>query len=418
MSSLHENMQLIGKQARAAAMSLLKSNAHMRQQVLYAIADKLNEKRQSILQANQQDIEQAKKNNMAPAMLDRLTLDDVRLNKMIEGVKQVSNQPDVLGSISDLHYGQRGFQIGKMRIPIGVIGIIYESRPNVTVDAAAICIKSGNACILRGGSEAFYSNQALVQCVREAIATTDLDKNIVQFIDTTDREAVNAMLQASGLIDVVIPRGGKGLVKLISETARVPVIKHLDGICHVYIDEYADSNMAIEIALNAKTYRYGICGAMETLLIHQQQVEKIMPKLLARFAEKGVTIVADKTLADKYQLNEASEEDWSTEYSAAKLSIATVDDIHTAISHINQYGSHHTDSIVTQHIGNQNLFLNLVDSASVMVNTPTCFADGFEYGLGAEIGISTDKLHARGPVGVLGLTTEKFIVLGNGELRD
>ncbi len=304
-----------------------------------------------------------------------------------------------------------------MRTPIGVIGIIYESRPNVTVDAAAICLKSGNACILRGGSEAFHSNRVLVELIQSALKNTAIDANMVQFINTTDREAVAALLGATGFIDVIIPRGGKGLVKLISDKAKIPVIKHLDGICHVYIDEFANDEMAIDVAFNAKTYRYGICGAMETLLVHKDKIESVLPRLLTQYQEKGVAVVADKSIAQRFDLPLANDEDWDNEYLAAKLSIKSVHDMDEAITHINTHGSHHTDSIVTDSITRQNQFLALVDSASVMVNTPTCFADGFEYGLGAEIGISTDKLHVRGPVGVLGLTTEKFIILGNGELR-
>ncbi len=403
--------------AKAAAADMLNHNAQDRQAALYAIADSIEKYRDDIAAANAIDLQNGRNHGLSPALLDRLALTPERLDGMTAGVRQVAEQEDPIGAISELKAGHRGFKIGKMRTPIGVIGIVYESRPNVTVDAAAICLKSGNACLLRGGSEAFHSNRALVDCIQAALKASPLDDNMVQFVDTTDREAVTAMLEAVGLIDVMIPRGGKGLVKLISDKAKIPVIKHLDGICHVYIDEFADVNMAVEVAFNAKTYRYGICGAMETLLVHQSQIEPVMPALISRLQAHSVELVADEVLAKRFDLALADDSDWATEYLAPKLSIKTVPDMAAAIAHINTYGSGHTDSIVTDSLSRQNGFLNLVDSASVMVNIPTCFADGFEYGLGAEIGISTDKLHARGPVGVLGLTTEKFIILGNGEIR-
>lgn len=412
-----EKVQLLGKQAKKAANSMLANSAADRKVALLTIADNIEQHIETILAANQTDLENAQQNGMSSAFIDRLTLTPERILGMIDGVRQVANQEDLIGSVSELKTVSRGFKVGKMRTPIGVIGIVYESRPNVTVDAAAICLKSGNACILRGGSEAFHSNSLLVQLIQSALAKTALDANLIQFIDTTEREAVTAMLEAVGLIDVLIPRGGKGLVKLISDKAKIPVLKHLDGICHVYIDEYADKETAINVAFNAKTYRYGICGAMETLLVHDSQVDHILPELIEKYQQKGVDLVADKTLADTFNLPLAEQSDWSTEYEAAKLSIKSINSLDAAIQHINAYGSHHTDSIITDSLSHQNRFLALVDSASVMVNTPTCFADGFEYGLGAEIGISTDKLHARGPVGVRGLTTEKYIILGNGEIR-
>ncbi|PID65018.1 MAG: glutamate-5-semialdehyde dehydrogenase [Gammaproteobacteria bacterium] len=415
--TITETIQHLGRQAKTAANSMLAQPAVERKNALFAIADAIEQHADKIIAANAIDLQHGRENNLSPALLDRLALTQARIDGMIVGVRQIAEQTDPLGRVSELAFTQRGFKVGKMRTPIGVIGIIYESRPNVTVDAAAICLKSGNACILRGGSEAFHSNSVLVELIRSALKNTAIDSDMVQFINTTDREAVAALLGAAGLVDVIIPRGGKGLVKLISEKAKIPVIKHLEGICHVYIDEFANDKMAIDVAFNAKTYRYGICGAMETLLVHKDKIESVLPRLLAQYQEKGVAVVADESIAQRFGLPLASDEDWDSEYLAAKLSVKSVHDINAAITHINTHGSHHTDSIVTDSISRQNQFLALVDSASVMVNTPTCFADGFEYGLGAEIGISTDKLHARGPVGVLGLTTEKFIILGNGEIR-
>ena len=417
MMTIKNQIQKTCEKARIAANSMLNNSADEKKQALIAIADAIKENQEKIISANQKDILQGRNNLISPALLDRLALNKTRIDSMIEGVFQIAEQTDPIGSISELTVQQRGFKVGKMRTPIGVIGIIYESRPNVTVDAAAICLKSGNACILRGGSEAFRSNRALVEIMQQAITNTKLNTNIIQFVDTTDREAVIAMLEAEGLIDVLIPRGGKGLVKLISDKAKVPVIKHLDGICHVYIDEFSNEEMAINVAFDSKTYRYGICGAMETLLIHEAKIDKVLPQLIEKYQKKGVELVANKKIAEKFNLELATDKDWETEYLSAKLSIKSVESIGAAINHINQFGSHHTDSIITDSLSRQNHFFTLVDSSSVMLNTSTCFADGFEYGLGAEIGISTDKLHVRGPVGVLGLTTEKFIILGNGETR-
>lgn len=412
-----KKVEQIAQQARLAAATMLSNTADERKIALQLIADRIEQQVDTILKANQMDLAKGRSSGLSAALLDRLALTPERIKAMVKGVRQIAEQDDPIGQINDLRVQHNGFSVGKMRTPIGVIGIIYESRPNVTVDAAAICLKSGNACILRGGSEAFHSNKVLVEIIRSALSSSRLAVNLVQFIETTDRRAVTAMLEAVGLIDVVIPRGGKSLVKLISERAKVPVIKHLDGICHVYIDEYADNETAVAVAYNAKTYRYGICGAMETLLIHQKKVAAVLPALIKKYQHKAVELVADQQLAEQYGLSLATDVDWSTEYLAPKLSIKCVPSLSAAIQHINTYGSHHTDAIITDSIQHQNQFLALVDSASVMVNTATCFADGFEYGLGAEIGISTDKLHVRGPVGVLGLTTEKFIILGNGETR-
>lgn len=414
---MNDYMQTLGQQAKMAASTMLANSAAERKAALYAIADCIAQQQAQIVVANQKDLQSGKENGMSSAFLDRLELTPDRIDNMVAGVRQVADQDDPIGTVSALKNNHNGFKIGKMRTPIGVIGIVYESRPNVTVDAAAICIKSGNACILRGGSEAFHSNSLLVELMQSALSDTALDTNIVQFVNTTDRAAVTAMLESAGVIDVLIPRGGKGLVKLISDKAKVPVLKHLDGICHVYIDEFADDEIAVNVAFNAKTYRYGICGAMETLLIHRNKINAVMPALLAKYQAEGIALVADASLAAQFDLAVADDNDWATEYEAPKLSIKSVDSLDEAIQHINHYGSHHTDSIISEHAASQQRFLALVDSASVMVNTPTCFADGYEYGLGAEIGISTDKLHVRGPVGVLGLTTEKFIILGNGETR-
>lgn len=412
-----QKIQRIAKQSRKAATAMLAVSATDRKNALYAIADVLESNTGAIINANAADLKNGEENQLSVALLDRLRLTSERIAGMVKGVRQVADQTDPIGAISELAVQHRGFKVGKMRTPIGVIGIVYESRPNVTADAAAICLKSGNACILRGGSEAFHSNSLLADLMKTALETTALDPNIIQFVDTIDREAVSAMLEAVGLIDVMIPRGGKGLVQLISDKAKIPVIKHLDGVCHTYIDEFAEDKMAIEVAFNAKTYRYGVCGAMETLLVHQSKLDAILPTLIEKYQQKGVKLVADSVIAERFHLPLACDEDWVTEYLAAKLSIKSVNNIGEAIEHINTYGSHHTDSIITENLIRQNQFLALVDSSSVMVNTATCFADGFEYGLGAEIGISTDKLHVRGPVGVLGLTTEKFIILGNGEIR-
>ncbi len=415
--NIKEQLQSIGQSAKSAAANALSNSADEKTAALLAIADGIEKHADAIIAANTKDLENGQASGLSAALLDRLALTPERIDGMVAGVRQIAEQDDPIGKISELATKHRGFKVGKMRTPIGVIGIIYESRPNVTVDAAAICLKSGNACILRGGSEAFHSNSALADIIREALAQSALDKDLVQFVATTDRQAVTEMLAAQGLIDVLIPRGGKGLVKLISDKAKIPVIKHLDGICHVYIDDHADDDMAVAVAYNAKTYRYGICGAMETLLVHDAKIDAVLPALIDKYRQAGVELLADEKIAAAFNLPLASELDWETEYLAPKLSIKSVADIDQAIAHINHYGSHHTDTIVTDSITRQNRFLALVDSASVMVNTPTCFADGFEYGLGAEIGISTDKLHVRGPVGVEGLTTEKFIILGNGETR-
>lgn len=414
MTDLQQQFQL----AKTASQHTMSQTAKDRSDALYAIADAVTNQRQTILSANQKDLNSAAKNDLAPALLDRLTLTDARIDAMIDGARQIAAMRDILGSIDQLTPQARGFKVGKMRVPLGVIGIIYESRPNVTLDAAVLCIKSGNATVLRGGSEAIHSNKAIADAIAQGLAQSNLDQNLVQLVQTTDRSVVTEMLQATGLIDVIIPRGGKGLVRVIAEQARVPVIKHLDGICHTYIDAHADDDMAVRVAVNAKTYRYGICGATETMLIHRDKVA-IFPDLVVKLREKSVKLHGcAQTLAEIGEADDVDlTTDWAVEYLAPEVAIKIVESLDDAIAHINRYGSHHTDAIISRDSVAQQQFLHQVDSASVMVNTATCFADGYEYGLGAEIGISTDKLHVRGPVGIEGLTGEKYIVMGNGEVR-
>ncbi len=410
-------MNTLGKQAKASAASLRMADTNKKNKALALAAARFRDEMADILAANAKDMDNAEKNNLEPALKDRLALNEARVEAMAQGLEEIAALPDPVGAISDLVYRPSGIQVGHMRVPLGVIGIIYESRPNVTADAAALCLKSGNACILRGGSEAIHSNRAIALCLRAAIAEAGLDENVVQLIDSTDRALVGALITADQYVDVIIPRGGAGLIKRISAEAKVPVIKHLDGICHVYIDKAADRNMAVNIALNAKTHRYGVCNAMETLLVHQDAVD-CLPEIIKQLLEKGVEVRGcAKTQAVNNQVIAATDEDWATEYLAPVLSIRVVDDVQQAIAHIEQYSSAHTESIVTEDYATGQLFLRSVDSSSVMWNASTRFADGFEYGLGAEIGISTDRLHVRGPVGLEGLTTQKWIVLGHGEVR-
>jgi glutamate-5-semialdehyde dehydrogenase len=373
---------------------------------------------QLLLGASARDVEQARSRGLEPSMIDRLALTHKSIAGMAEGLVQIAALADPVGEITDLNYRPSGIQVGKMRVPLGVIGIIYEARPNVTADAAGLCLKSGNAAILRGGSEAIHSNQAIAACVKEGLRAAGLPETAIQVVETTDRAAVGELITMKEFVDVIVPRGGKGLIERISNEARIPVIKHLDGVCHVYIDEGADPAKAIRIADNAKTQRYGTCNTMETLLVHEGIAGKILPSLCKIYLEKGVELRGDEaTRALLGQVNEATEEDWSTEYLAPILSIRIVNGLDQAIDHIAAYGSQHTDTIVTEDYSRARRFLREVDSSSVMVNASTRFADGFEYGLGAEIGISTDKIHARGPVGLEGLTSQKFIVLGDGQIR-
>ncbi|MFF6578539.1 glutamate-5-semialdehyde dehydrogenase, partial [Pseudomonas aeruginosa] len=382
-------------------------------------ADALDAARAELSHANEQDLAAGRANGLEPAMLDRLALTPARIDDMIEGLRQVATLPDPIGEIRDMRYVPSGIQIGKMRVPLGVVGIIYESRPNVTIDAASLCLKSGNATILRGGSEAIHSNQAIARCIQQGLAEAGLPAAAVQVVETTDRAAVGALISMPEYVDVIVPRGGKGLIERISREAKVPVIKHLDGICHVYIDVAADLDKAIRVADNAKTQRYAPCNTMETLLVHAGVAERALPPLATIYREKGVELRGDAATRALLGADvlEATEEDWRTEYNAPILSIRIVDGLDAAIEHINTYGSQHTDAIITENFSDARRFLAEVDSASVMVNASTRFADGFEYGLGAEIGISTDKLHARGPVGLEGLTSEKYVVFGDGHVR-
>ena len=410
-------MDSLGSLAKSASQILSQTSEEQKNQALLNIAKIIDLKRQDILNENIKDLVEAKKKQIGDALIDRLELTEERIDSMISGLKVVSDLPDPVGEITNLKPTPSGINVSKMRVPLGVVGIIYESRPNVTADAAALCLKSGNSCILRGGSEAILSNKIIWECLQRGLEESGLPKESIQLIETTDREAVKTLLHMDKWVDVIIPRGGKGLVKLISEESRVPVIKHLDGICHVYIDQDSELKKAIDIAFNAKTYRYGICGAMETLLVHKDVASKLLPQLSERYNSEGVELRGCKATQEIIKVKDANEEDWLTEYLAPILSIKVVEGLEKAIEHINKYGSNHTDSIVTENEEKVKIFFDQVDSSSVMHNLPTCWADGFEYGLGAEVGISTDKIHARGPVGLEGLTSQKFIVKGNSQLR-
>ncbi|MBL3557216.1 glutamate-5-semialdehyde dehydrogenase [Marinobacter sp. JB05H06] len=411
-------MAEVGQQARKAAVAVARSTTAVRNQALVATAEALDASRSELAAANAQDLEKGRNNGLDDAMLDRLELTPARIDAMIEGLRQVAALPDPIGEITDMTYRPSGIQVGRMRVPLGVIGIIYESRPNVTVEAASLCLKSGNATILRGGSEAIHSNQAIAQCLARGLADAGLPGNAVQVIKTTDRAAVGELITMPRFVDVIVPRGGKGLIERISRDARVPVIKHLDGICHVYIDSHADPEKALAVAVNSKTQRYGTCNTMETLLVDQEIADDILPLLAAAFREKEVELRGcERTVQILTGVVAATEEDWATEYLAPILAIKVVDGLDGAIAHINRYSSQHTDSIITENYTRARRFLTEVDSASVMVNASTRFADGFEYGLGAEIGISTDKIHARGPVGLEGLTSQKYVVFGDGHIR-
>lgn len=417
--SVLDYMSRLGRDARAASRLLARAATAQKNRALLAAADALDAARAELSHANEQDLAAGRANGLEPAMLDRLALTPARIDDMIEGLRQVATLPDPIGEIRDMRYVPSGIQIGKMRVPLGVVGIIYESRPNVTIDAASLCLKSGNATILRGGSEAIHSNQAIARCIQQGLAEAGLPAAAVQVVETTDRAAVGALISMPEYVDVIVPRGGKGLIERISREAKVPVIKHLDGICHVYIDVAADLDKAIRLADNAKTQRYAPCNTMETLLVHAGIAERVLPPLATIYREKGVELRGDAATRALLGADvlEATEEDWRTEYNAPILSIRIVDGLDAAIEHINTYGSQHTDAIITENFSDARRFLAEVDSASVMVNASTRFADGFEYGLGAEIGISTDKLHARGPVGLEGLTSEKYVVFGDGHVR-
>ncbi|ODS23783.1 glutamate-5-semialdehyde dehydrogenase [Candidatus Endobugula sertula] len=412
-------MQQLGESARTASRTISAADTGLKNQALRAIADELSHNRESLLQANLQDMKVGQQYGLDEALLDRLSLDGGRIDAMIEGLEQVAALPDPCGEITHMNYRPSGIQVGKMRVPLGVVGIIYESRPNVTIDAASLCLKSGNATILRGGKEALNSNKAIVQCIQHGLQKVGLPDTVVQVVEMADREAVTELITMSEYVDVIVPRGGKNLIERISNDAKVSVIKHLDGICHVYIDDQADMEKAFNIALNAKTHRYGVCNAMETLLIAEGVATEILPRLVGAYKEKGVELRGcDKSRELVEDITVATEEDWRTEYLAAILSIRIVADMSEAIDHIRCYSSGHTEAIVTENITRARQFMAVVDSSSIIVNASTRFADGFEYGLGAEIGISTDKIHARGPVGLEGMTSQKWVVFGNGHIRE
>lgn len=411
-------MEQLGQRSRVAARVIAAASTGVKNSALLAIARALAGARQAIGEANQKDLERGKENGLDAAMLDRLELTPERIDGMIEGLQQVAALPDPCGEITDMNYRPSGIQVGKMRVPLGVIGIIYESRPNVTVEAASLCLKSGNAAILRGGSESIFSNQAIAACIKQGLVEGGLPEHVVQVVETTDRAAVGRLITMPEYVDVIVPRGGKGLIERISREARVPVIKHLDGICHVYIDDKADLDKAFRIALNSKTHRYGVCNAMETLLVHEAIAGQILPRLSEAFTKAGVELRGCEKTRQLIEVEIATADDWATEYLAPVLSIRVVTDMNQAMTHIAQYSSSHTESIVTEDYSRARQFLQQVDSSSVMVNASTRFADGFEYGLGAEIGISTDKIHVRGPVGLEGLTSQKYIVFGDGQIRE
>ena len=404
--------------ASGAAKELARASGQQRRAALMAMAELIDANADAIQRQNQLDLEAARKRDLAPPLVDRLTLTPARIAGMAAGVRQVAALDDPIGEITAVKEQASGLRVGRMRVPLGVIGIIYESRPNVTADAAALCLKAGNATILRGGSEAHHSNQAIAELVRAGLREAGLPVDAVQLIGTTDRAAVGALLAEDGLVDVIIPRGGKGLIERVTRETRIPVLKHLDGVCHVYVDADADLAMAARVALDAKTYRYGICGAMETLLVHKAVAAEFLPGVAQQLAAKGVELRGCARSRELVQsMGAATDEDWAEEYLAPVLAVRVVDDIDIAMEHIARFGSQHTDAIVSNSQRKIDRFVREVDSASVLVNAPTCFADGFEYGLGAEIGISTGKLHARGPVGVEGLTTQKFVVYGSGQTR-
>ncbi|ORU89711.1 MAG: gamma-glutamyl-phosphate reductase [Cycloclasticus sp. symbiont of Poecilosclerida sp. M] len=418
MSELLKYMQGLGSRAKAAARVIARADTGQKNEALEQIAKQIEVRQADILKANALDMKAGEKNGLDAALLDRLKLDEERVAAMAEGLRQIASLPDPVGEMGQINARPSGIKVGQMRVPLGVIGIIYESRPNVTADAAALCLKSGNACILRGGSEAKYSNQAIAACIDEGLQRAGLPVDVVQVIETTDRNAVGELIKMEGFVDVIIPRGGKGLIERITKDARVPVIKHLHGVCHVYIDDKADSEMAKSIAFNAKTQRYGTCNTMETLLVSRSVAPSLLPELAKMYLDEGVELRGcEKTCQIIGDCHLATEADWDEEYLAPILSIRVVKDIDMAMEHIHQHSSGHTESIVTSDYSRAMRFLREVDSSSVMVNASTRFADGFEYGLGGEIGISTNKLHARGPVGLVGLTTQKYIVLGEGHIR-
>ena len=410
-------MDDVGRNARAASRIIGSASAAVKSDALKHIASAVDAARGTICDENAKDMAAAEQNGIDQPLIDRLLLNDKGIDQMIEGILQVEALKDPVGEMSDFSYRPTGIQIGKMRVPLGVIAMIYESRPNVTVDAASLSLKSGNACILRGGSEAFYSNQAIAACVTQGLELAGLPSATVQLLNTTDRAAVGELLKLHDYVDVIVPRGGKGLIERISSESRIPVIKHLDGVCHVYIDAQADPEMAIAIAFNSKVEKLAVCNALETLLIHADIAEVVLPPLAAKLQDAGIELRGCERAQQSVTMHAATEADWGEEYLGPILAIRIVEDLPQAIAHINEYGSQHTDVIVTENYTHSRAFISQVDSASVMVNASTQFADGFEYGLGAEVGISTDKIHARGPVGLEGLTSQKYVVYGHGEVR-
>jgi glutamate-5-semialdehyde dehydrogenase len=411
-------MRDVGRRARAASHALARADTDTKNRALHAIATAIRHACEPILAANAEDVADAKKEGLEPALIDRLTLSAKSVEAMAQGVEAVAGLPDPVGEVSELREQPTGIKVGRMRVPLGVIGIIYESRPNVTADAAALCIKSGNAAILRGGKEAIRANRAIAECVRAGLRDADLPEDGVQVVETTDRAAVGELLRMNEFVDIIVPRGGKGLIERVMAESRIPMIKHLDGVCHVYIDTDADVEMAIKIADNAKTQRYGTCNTMETLLVAEAIAPQVLPRLCEIYREKGVELRGDERARAIFpDMNPAAEADWYAEYLAPILAIRVVKDVDEAMEHIARYGSQHTDAIVTANEARARRFLREVDSSSVMWNASTRFADGFEFGLGAEIGISTEKLHARGPVGLEGLTSQKWVVLGEGQVR-
>ncbi|HTP96166.1 MAG TPA: glutamate-5-semialdehyde dehydrogenase [Burkholderiales bacterium] len=411
-------MHSVGRQARVASRALAKADTAAKNAALAATARALERDAERLLAANAADVREASAAGLDAALIDRLTLTPAAIASMADGLRQIAALPDPVGEISGLQFRPSGIQVGRMRVPLGVVGIIYESRPNVTADAAGLCLKSGNAAILRGGSEAIRSNQAIATCVHEGLAQAGLPETGVQVVETTDRAAVGELLAMRDCVDVIVPRGGKSLIERLMSESRIPMIKHLHGVCHVYIDDSADPDKAIAIADNAKTQRLGTCNTMETLLVARAIAPRVLPPLAQIYLAKGIELRGDDEARKLVpQMKPASEDDWYTEYLAAILSVRIVAGVDEAIEHITVYGSQHTDAIVTENLAHARRFLREVDSSSVMVNASTRFADGYEYGLGAEIGISTDKLHARGPVGLEGLTSLKFIVLGDGQVR-
>ncbi len=418
-NSIEQYMQTVGQQARQASRLLASASTDTKNNALSAIYTALENSETQILTANQIDMTKGRNNNLDSALLDRLELTPSRFKGMLQGLKDVIGLVDPIGEITDMSYRPSGIQLGKMRVPLGVVGMIYESRPNVTLEAASLALKSGNAIILRGGSEAFESNQAIAAAIQHGLKTAGLPEHAVQVLETTDRTAVGQLITLTEYVDVIVPRGGKSLIERITEEARIPVIKHLDGNCHVFVEAQADLHKALPIALNAKTHRYGVCNAMETLLVDEQIADDFLPHIAELYQEKQVELrgCPETRRILGTSVKAATEEDWYTEYLGPILAVKVVSGIDEAIEHINKYGSHHTDAIITENFSLARKFLALVDSSSVMVNASTRFADGFEYGLGAEIGISTDKIHARGPVGLEGLTSQKWIVLGDGQIR-